>query len=60
MLGEMIQFDEHFFQMGWFNHQPDIGYIYIGFSSYLKCLPFGIGVKLLNTSDKNPGIILLN
>ena len=20
-LGEMIQFDEHFFQMGWFNHQ---------------------------------------
>ena len=28
MLGEMIQFDEHFFQMGWFNHQPDIGYIY--------------------------------
>ena len=31
-------------------------YIYIGFSSYSKCLPFGIGVKLLNTSDKNPGI----
>ena len=21
-LGEMIQFDEHIFQMGWFNHQP--------------------------------------
>ena len=21
--GEMIQFDEHIFQMGWFNHQPD-------------------------------------
>jgi len=20
-LGEMIQFDEHIFQMGWFNHQ---------------------------------------
>ncbi len=20
--GEMIQFDEHIFQMGWFNHQP--------------------------------------
>ena len=19
----MIQFDEHIFQMGWFNHQPD-------------------------------------
>ena len=22
ILGEMIQFDEHIFQMGWFNHQP--------------------------------------
>jgi len=22
--GEMIQFDEHFFQMGWFNHQPGL------------------------------------
>jgi len=22
--GEMIQFDEHIFQMGWFNHQLDI------------------------------------
>ena len=21
-LGEMIQFDEHIFWMGWFNHQP--------------------------------------
>ena len=25
-LGEMIQFDEHIFQMGWFNHQPEIEY----------------------------------
>ena len=25
LLGEMIQFDEHIFQMGWFNHQPVIG-----------------------------------
>ena len=25
--GEMIQFDEHIFQMGWFNHQ--LVYIYI-------------------------------
>ena len=24
--GEMIQFDEHIFQMGWFNHQPVIQY----------------------------------
>ena len=22
-IGEMIRFDEHIFQMGWFNHQPD-------------------------------------
>ena len=22
LFGEMIQFDEHIFQMGWFNHQP--------------------------------------
>ena len=21
--GEMIQFDEHIFEMGWFNHQPE-------------------------------------
>ena len=21
--GEMIQFDDHIFQMGWFNHQPE-------------------------------------
>ena len=24
--GEMIQFDEHIFQMGWFNHQLVTGY----------------------------------
>ena len=23
LLGEMIQFDGHIFQMGWFNHQLD-------------------------------------
>ena len=23
LLGEMIQFDKHIFQMGWFNHQPE-------------------------------------
>ena len=22
LLGDMIQFEEHIFQMGWFNHQP--------------------------------------
>ena len=24
ILGEMIQFDEHIFRMGWFNHQLDL------------------------------------
>ena len=24
ILGEMIQFDEHIFQVGWFNHQLEI------------------------------------
>ena len=24
--GEMIQFDKHIFQMGWFNHQLDMIY----------------------------------
>ena len=23
LLGEMIHFDEHIFQRGWFNHQPE-------------------------------------
>ena len=26
LVGEMIQFDEHIFQMGWFNHQLVVGY----------------------------------
>ena len=25
-IGEDFQFDEHIFQMGWFNHQPDEGW----------------------------------
>ena len=24
LFGEMIQFHEHIFQIGWFNHQPDL------------------------------------
>ena len=27
ILGEMIQFDEHIFQMGWFNHQLVLGFM---------------------------------
>ena len=29
-LGKMIQFDEHIFQMGWFNHQPEWRLVKIG------------------------------
>ena len=28
LLGEMIQFDEHIFQMGWFNHQLVIYFLF--------------------------------
>ena len=28
-MGEMIQFDEHIFEMGWFNHQLVISYPFI-------------------------------
>ena len=33
LLGEMIQFDEHIFQMGWFNHQ--LGFLWWNFSGFL-------------------------
>ena len=33
--GEMIQFDEHIFQMGWFNHQPDYDWI-LGFFAHFE------------------------
>ena len=26
-IGEMIQFDEHIFQMGWFNHQLETSFV---------------------------------
>ena len=31
ILGEMMQFDEHIFQMGWFNHQPDLYFLKLRF-----------------------------
>ena len=35
--GEIIQFDEHIFQMGWFNHQPEnIGGKDSIFQSFMK------------------------
>ena len=33
VLGEMIQFDEHLFQMGWFNLQLDMSMYYDKFAS---------------------------
>ena len=35
--GFMIQFDEYIFQMGWFNHQLDIGCSYY---EYIKLMEF--------------------
>ena len=36
--GEMIQFDEHIFQLGWFNHQLDYcwGMLVVGTPQYLQ------------------------
>ena len=31
LVGEMIQFDEHIFQRGWFNHQPDVFFGWVSF-----------------------------
>ena len=42
----MIQFDEHIFQMGWFNHQPVL------IPSVLSRVPF---VAILNPPEKIPG-----
>ena len=36
LLGEIIQFDEHIFEMGWFNHQPVNIYIYYIYTLSLK------------------------
>ena len=38
LVGEMIQFDQHIFQMGWFNHQPV--WSVICQYSFCWCLPF--------------------
>ncbi len=42
ILGEMIQFDEHIFQMGWFNHQLGLGGV-----DRLEVIYFFVGSKLL-------------
>ena len=42
----MIQFDDHIFQMGWFNHQLVL------ITSVLSRVPF---VAILNPPEKTPG-----
>ena len=45
----MIQFDEHIFQMGWFNHQPDMFVIMVISIISKKDYPHdinGVGVGL--------------
>ena len=45
-IGDMIQFDEHIFEMGWFNHQPDnevlidsfVCLFFLGGGKAIKCL----------------------
>ena len=43
LLGEDSHFDEHIFQLGWFNHQPDP---WISIISFKFILPLKKGVKL--------------
>ena len=43
-LGEMIQFDEHIFQMGWFNHQLVISTISTGFSRTFSINRYGFRI----------------
>ena len=38
--GEMIQFDEHIFQMGWFNHQPAHDDLLVGLLPELPGVPY--------------------
>ena len=52
--GEMIQFDEHIFQMGWFNHQPESSFIMrigIGFWGADGCTRYG---PHMNTFHSQP------
>ena len=47
-LGEMIQFDEHMFQKGWFNHHlvKSCGYLPPSFTPFITCFVFGPILKL--------------
>ena len=54
--GEMIQFDEHIFQMGWFNHQLDISQGNHGFiTQWTLCT----GVAIAMVEAPNPRVLLV-
>ena len=44
-LGEMIQFDEHIFQMGWFNHQLVFAYGPKTGAAFLRFFAFKVRVQ---------------
>ena len=44
--GEMIQLDEHIFQMGWFNHQLHTWYVYI-YYIYIYTYPSYIPIDII-------------
>ena len=46
---EMIQFDEHIFQMGWFNHQLENGFI-----------PYPSGIIFRLILHKDVGIVSIH
>ena len=58
--GEMIQFDENIFQMGWFNHQPVNHWNLLQVYQLEACERFGgfwLDTKLMVTEDWNPSVV---
>ena len=46
ILGEMIQFEEHIFQMGWFHHQLEIMAVMVLPQTSIKSWPHTISIWL--------------
>ena len=49
--GKIIQFDEHIFQMGWFNHQPTSFVGHLHFNLYLHCYVYGDHINVHGDLD---------
>ena len=49
-LGEDSHFDEHIFQMGWFNHPPTVVFLFSG-SASMNFAVFKMEVQLSNNLD---------